>query len=322
MTSERPWIGTALNRPLALAFGVAFVWGLCFVLIKAAAPGPVPLFHAGLRAAVGGAVLLGWLGVRGPRRRGPTGRDLAERGERPTTLPPWPWIVALAAANSVLALGAMYLAAARAEATVSSILVGAQPLALAAAGWLVFGERLTARTVAGLALAMGGVLLIATTSTGPTRLDGVLLSLIAAIAPSLGTIAMRRLGPTVDLVAATASQFAIGGAVLLSLSALVEPWSATMLAPGLVADIALQGVVGTGLAYVAWFWLLGRVPLAQLGSMLFIVPITGVVVALVAGERPAASELVGTAVVLAGVVAAAIPAGRHSARRTVSPGRQ
>lgn len=293
-----------MRRPLAVAVLAATVWGLCFVFIKASAPGPVPLLHAGLRSSVGGAVLLVWSRLR---TGAPPRVTLSSR----PTLPSRPALVALAVLNSVLALGAMYLAAGRAEAAVSSILGGGQPLVLAVAGWLLFRERITARTVAGLALAVAGIAAIATTSAGPTRLDGVLLSLAAAVAPAIGTVAMRRLGPGIDLVATTGVQFALGGAVLLALSALVEPWSRGALTAGVVADVLVQGVVGTGLAYVAWFWVVGRLPLAQLGPILYLVPITGLAFAVLAGERLAPAEAAGSLAVLAGVLVASLaPTGR------------
>ena len=288
-----------MNRPLALAAVVATVWGLCFVLIKVSAPGPTPLLHAGLRSVTGGAALLAWQWVEARR----TARSTAGRGTR-MRLPRWPTVALLAAANSVIALGAMYLAAGRAEAAVSSILAGGQPLALAVAGWLLFGEQLRRRSLAGLLIAMVGVVLIAVPSAGPTRLDGVMLSLAAAIAPAIGTVAMRRLDPTVDLVATTGVQFALGGAALLLASAVTEPWSSAALTRGLFLDLALQGLVGTGLAYVAWFWLLDRVPLVRLGSVLFLVPVVGIAASILGGERPAAIELAGASIVLIGALLA------------------
>lgn len=142
-----------------------------------------------------------------------------------------------------------------------------------------------ALTNAGLAVAMVGVVLVATTSSGATRPDGVALALIAAVAPAAGTVVMRRLAPTVDLLATTSAQFLLGGAILLAVSALFEPWglswSLAML-PGLL----VLGVLGTGFAYVTWFWLLDRISLVRLGTALFLVPVTGIVAAARLRHRP------------------------------------
>lgn len=285
-----------------LATGVAVVWGLCFVLIQAALPSPAPLLLAGLRALIGGAVLAMWV-VLSRRllgaRRSPA--RPAGSGSQRWGLPSVSVVIVLALANAVVALGAMYLAAGRAEAAVASILAGGQPLVLVAAGWALFGERISARTVVGLAIAMAGVLLVATTSSGATSPDGVALALLAAAAPVVGTILMRRVGPRIDLVVTTSAQFLLGGAMLVAASALREPWGALSWSGATIAGLLVLGVLGTGVAYVLWFWLLGRASLVHLGAALFLVPVVGVVSGIAVGDRPAAVELVGIVVLLVGI---------------------
>lgn len=291
-----------------MGVGVAVVWGLCFVLIQATLPDPAPLLLAALRSLVGGGVLVALVVLRTVRRRLAAGTQDRPQARR-SGLPPWPALLALAVLNSTLAFGAMYLAAGRAEAAVSSILTGGQPVVLAAAGWLVFRERLATPTVAGLAVALAGIVLIATAGSGETRPDGVALSLLAALAPAGGTILMRRLGGGIDLVATTGVQFVLGGALLLVASLATEPWDGLRLSTSLLFDLLTLGVLGTGVAYVAWFWLLPRLPLAHLGAILYLVPITGVVVAIAAGDRPTAVELMGMVVVLAGMALVVVDAG-------------
>src|SRR3972149_6339370 len=41
-------------------------------------------------------------------------------------------------------------------------------------------------------------------------------------------------------------------------AALLEPWGAVSWSPAILARLLVLGVLGTGLAYVAWFWLLDR----------------------------------------------------------------
>lgn len=287
---------------MGVAAIVAVVWGLCFVLIQASLPSPAPLLLAALRAAIGGGVLLVWVAVRrsnqGLRHRhvGRTDADPDRSG-----LPPFPLVLALALANAAIAFGAMYLAAGRAEAAVASILAGGQPLVLAAAGWTLFGERPSGRALVGLAVAMGGVVLVATTSSGATSLDGVALALLAAAAPAAGTILMHKLLPTIDIVLTTSVQFLIGGAMLAGISALIEPWGGLIWSPASVIGMLFLGVVGTGLAYIAWFWLLDRISLVRLGAALFLVPVTGVVVAIMTGDRPTPTSIAGIAALIVGI---------------------
>ena len=288
--------------PGVVAALVAVIWGLCFVVIQAAFPSPAPLLLAGLRAVIGGAVLAAWMLIT--RRRasglGSTGRSSCS-GQRWSGLPPFSILLVLALTNAAIAFGAMYLAAGRAEAAAASILAGGQPVVLAAAGWVIFGERASSRAVLGLLVAMAGVVLVAMTSSGATGPDGVALALLATAAPAAGTVVMRRLGSGIDLLATTSVQFLFGGLMLLGVSAFLEPWATISWSAAAVVGLLGLGVLGTGVAYIAWFWLLNRTPLAQLGAALFLVPVVGVASGVLVGDRPAPAELVGIAALLLGI---------------------
>jgi drug/metabolite transporter (DMT)-like permease len=295
-------------RLAGLATLIAVVWGLCFVLIQASLPNPAPLLLAGFRALIGGAILAAAALLRATltSRRGEAWLGAAPR----RSLPSLGLVVALALSNVALAFGAMYLAADRAEAAVASVLTGGQPLLLAAAGWLWFGERGSRRSVVGLALGLGGVVLAGSAASGATATDGVALALLAAGAPAAGTLLMRRLAGGVDLLVTTAVQFLLGGMILVAVSGLLEPWSEVRW-PAVVPSLLVLGVLGTGLAYLGWFWLLGRLSLVRLGAALFLVPVIGVAVAVAAGDRPSPVELAGMTLALAGVGLVAIdPAAR------------
>ncbi len=289
-------------RTGGLAALVAVIWGLCFVLIQSALPSPAPLLLAGLRAVIGGGVLASWAVLtRRPARGWRSAAGSVRLSSLRSGLPSTQVLIVLALANAAVAFGAMYLAAGRAEAAVASILAGGQPVVLAAAGWAIFGERTSARTVAGLAVAMAGVVVVATTSSGTTSAEGVALALLATAAPAAGTVVMRRLGSSVDLLITTSVQFLLGGAVLLAVSALVEPWAGLSWSAAAVVGLLVLGVLGTGVAYVVWFWLLGRTSLLQLGTALFLVPVVGVVAGILTGDRPAPVELAGIVAVLLGI---------------------
>lgn len=289
---DRAWratsrLGTAWIGGVAAL--IAITWGLCFVLIQASLPSPTPLLLAGMRALIGGGVLVVWIARRGDSRRARL------------RVPRLPLLSVLALSNAALAFGAMYLAAGRAEAAVASILVGGQPLVLTAAGWLLFAEYLSPRAFVGLAVAMLGVVLVAASSSAATSLQGVALALLAAVAPAAGTILMRRIGSGVDLLATTSAQFLAGGAMLVIASALFEPWAQVSWSSAALGSLLILGVVGTGLAYVGWFWLLERISLVRLGAVLFLVPVIGVLSGILAGNRPTLPDLAGIAALLVGI---------------------
>lgn len=285
-----------------LAGLVAVVWGLCFVLIQASLPSAAPLLLAGLRATIGGAVLASWIVLTRWRAREDRARTGSVRSSSwRSGLPSLSVLIILALTNAALVFGAMYLAAGRAEAAVASILGGGQPVVLAVAGWAFFGERASVRTIVGLTVAMVGVVLVATTSSGATSADGVALSLLATAAPAAGTVVMRRIGSSIDVLTTTSVQFVLGGVMLLVVSALLEPWADVSWTPEAVVGLLVLGVLGTGAAYVAWFWLLGRTSLVQLSTALFLIPIVGVTAGIFTGDRLAPVELAGIAALIVGV---------------------
>ncbi len=296
-------------RDGALNIAVAASWGVCFVLLGALVGAGDPLLLAGVRSLLGGLVLVGAAARRGGlgrlRRPGAGGLPLAS----------------LALLNGAIALGAMFLAASRADAAAATIVGNAQPVLLAVAGATLFGERVGRRGAFGIALGAAGVVLVAAGSRDTvTDAAGLALALLSSAAPAAGTILMRRLVGRVDLLVVTAWQFLAGAAVLLVASALFEAPLAVRLSGSDVVALAFLGMVGTGAAYLVWFGLLERIPLAHLGSALYLVPVVGVTADILAGGRVGPAVLAGLAVMLAGVALATwrpATGGRASAARVI-----
>ncbi len=277
-----------------LTVAVAIIWGVCFVLLGALVRAGDPLLLAAVRAALGGGLLVAvvvWRGGLARLRRPGIG-----------VLP----LTSLALLNGAIALGAMFLAASRADAAAATVVGNVQPILLAMAGAVLFGERVGRRGVFGIGLGAAGVILVAAgsrdTGTDPA---GLLLALLSSAAPAAGTILMRRLVGRVDLLVVTAWQFLAGGSVLFLTSVLLEQRFALHLQVSDLVALAFLGILGTGVAYVVWFGLLERVPLARLGPALYLVPVAGVTADILAGARVRPAELAGLAVMVAGVALAA-----------------
>ena len=281
------------TRDAALSLAVAVAWGVCFVLLGTLVRAGDPLLLAAVRALLGGGVLAGAVVWRGGPRR------LLEAGAG------WRVMTLLALLNGSIALGAMFLAAGRADVAAETVVGNAQPILLAVAGAVLFEERAGRRAALGIALGAAGVVLVAAGSrAGEAEPIGLALALLSTSAPAAGTVLMRRLVGRVDLLVVTAWQFLAGGAILLALAAIVEEPLVVRLSGSDVLALAFLGVVGTGLSYLVWFGLLERVPLAHLGSALYLVPIAGVTADVLAGGRVGLSAITGLAMMLAGVAIA------------------
>jgi len=285
---------------LSIISGLTVIYALCFVAIKAGLAFAPPLRFAGLRVLIGGLVLFG----------------LALALHQPL-LPPrrhWGGISALALTATTVAFGAMFLSPGRAGAGIASVLGNMQPLLAVVLAALFLGERMTSGKWLTLALGFTGVILIsvqALVSPDAYAVSGALLALAVSLSAAVGNVIFKRLGFRDNLLVITAWQLVLGSLPLLALTALVERservvWNAEFV--GLLLFLAL---VGTALAYAAWYWLLQREELGHLTMFLFLIPVLGLgIAALAFGERISLLEGIGSALTVAAVASVKVGAAR------------
>ncbi len=302
-TTER--LGRLRGSPW-LVIALALTYGACFAGIKAGLPFAPPLLFAGLRALLAGLTLLLLLAVwRRPL--------LPSRGT-------WGWVLALGFTSTTIALGAMSLGPGHAGAGIASVLGNLQPVLVLALAAPVLGERITLAKGAALALGFTGALLISSSmlnGSGPSDVFGPLLALAASLSVATGNVLAKRMGAQPRLIALAAWQLLVGSLPLLAGSALLEPGATVDWDPRFIAILLFLAVGVTALPTPIWYWLVRETDdLGQLTLFLLLVPVAGL--ALGAGlfeEALSAGEIIGTGVILAGVVVAAragAPAGRLS----------
>lgn len=244
---------------------VTAVWGACFVAIRWGLRDAPVLWFATLRSLIAGGALLGVAAAQ--HRRLPQGWGA------------WQLIGLLALANSGMAFAAMFAGVAGLATGTAAVLANAQPLLILLPAWWLYGERLTVRTSVGLALGFAGLLLVAVPAGGG---KGAWLSILAAAAMTAGTLLARRLAAT-DVVQAAGWHFVIGGVGLAALAAAVEGAPRIDWTLRFVVALGFLALVGTALAFWAWFTEALRAPLAPLAAWTFLTPVFGVAFAFAAG---------------------------------------
>lgn len=188
----------------------------------------------------------------------------------------------------------------------AAILTFTMPLWAALFAWYALGERIDAlRATALLAGAVGlGVLSV---PFWPTLRDGgipmgLVYVLGAAITWAAGTVYLKGHPiPAAPLALAT-WQVVVGAVVATAGMLAFEQPRFDLSGPGVPVALAYHIALPQAAAYVLWFSLMGRVQAstAALGTLL--IPIFGVVGAiLLLGERPTALDLIGFAILLAAV---------------------
>lgn len=233
-----------------------------------------PLRLAWLRFLLGGLVIALWAWLTGRL----TGVTIA-RSER------WPLLVLgliFTAQIGLMNVGTSLTSAAHGSIVLNLYAVHTVVLA----HFLIPGDRLTVRRLAGVLVAYGGIVLLFVgdrASEGASLLGDALVFLSAFLLAERQVYlarAVQRLDPVTLLLA----QATVGTALLSALSALGEP-EPTRWTLRLGLSLVYQGALIAGFCFVINLWLLKRYRPSALAALFLTQPIFGVLVAaLVAGD--------------------------------------
>ena len=279
---------------------VALIWGVNVAVMKGALGSIEPFVFNALRLTASALVL--WAADRYERRGAPA----------PAT--PWRVVVPLGLATSLVYQVLFVLGIANTSATHTGFLVASGPLWTALfAVWLGL-ERLPRRAWLGLGVAFLGTCLVSASKAGgelaarEDSLFGNPLLLAAmwawALCAGLSRPVLARMSAT--RLAFLATAISLPGHWVLALvripdGRLAETFS---LSAGGFAAVIYSGALSTGLAYSLWNRSLVRIGPARTSIFTNLVPLVAMGIAWFAlHERPSGQQVVGGALVLAGLAA-------------------
>lgn len=265
-----------------------FIWATGYIAAKLAAPHADPLTFLSWRYA-GVALLM-------------LGLALAARAAWPTPRQ----MLHLAVAG--LGIQALYLAGVWVSirqglpAGTAALIVNLQPVLVAAAAPLI-GERVSPRQWAGVALGLGGVLLVIwhKLNLGAGFGPPLLLCLMALLGITAGTLYQKRFVPQFDLRTGQVVQFGVSLAATLPLAWALEPmrivWNADVL---IAMGWSILVLTAGGISLMFHMLRHGRV--TAVSSTMYLVPsVTSVMAWLLFGETLGAQAIAGMGVTLLGV---------------------
>lgn len=203
----------------------------------------------------------------------------------------------------------------------AAVLVDTVPIFAALFGFFFLHERLGGRALAGIALGFAGTLLIAMGEAGAAEFafePGAGYLLLAALAFSLGAVVQKPLLARLPAVPVTAYYFV---AATLGLCVFAPGLPASVAAAPAPANWALLflALFPAALAFALWSYALAHLPVAQVSSALYLVPVLTFPIAWVwLGEVPSALSFGGGAVALAGVMLVQLRGNRPVARSEVA----
>lgn len=278
---------TAGPRHLVAYVLLSLIWGLSFLFMLRV----VRAF--GLVGAVSFRALVAALALAGAAWA--SGRRLHLRGR-------WRSFLVVGATTVVGQLAPLSFATHAIGTAMTAIVVGTIPVFSMVLAHASGHERIAARRVAGVALAIAGLVLLVgfpSVPLTPRFLGGCALALFGCFCAAFGSnYAAVRLAGT-DPLSLAAGTFISGGVLGLPL-AVIDPVAGL---PGIVdwLNLLFLGGIVSALAYVIFYWLIGTIGPTRAVSVEFIVNVNGALIGvLFLGEHLSGLQLVGAATVLVG----------------------
>jgi len=276
---------------------LGLIWGASFMFISVALRDTGPLTIAAARITLGAIFLLVLVRLKG--RSLPDPRD--GQGRRI-----WAFAAFMALFSNAIPFSLLSWAQQSVASGFAGVCMAAVPLLiLPLAHFLVSGERLSLRKLAGFVLGtVGGVVLIGPDAFASTGKDLESLARLACLGVAgcyaMGSIATR-LCPEVDRLALSALVLSIGAAIILPYALLQEGLPTTLSVNSFLALLYL-GILPTGVAQLLLVQVNREAGPSFFGLVNYMVPVWSVVLgAVVLFEPLPPSLLVAMALILGGV---------------------
>ena len=293
-------------RRAGVAFApVAFVllWSTGFVGAKYGLPYADPFTFLAVRLAIASALLIALVALT--RSAWPTSGSHVRHAA----------VVGLLLHAGYLG-GVFYAISQGFPSGVAAVVVSLQPVLTAALATRVLGESLVGLQWLGLALGVGGVVLVVApglaSDAGSLPAVGVLGCLVALATGTAGTLYQKRHGDRIPLLAGTAVQYAAAALALLVLAAATEDMTIRWTGEFVAALAWLVLALSLG-AILLLLLMLRRGSAASVSSLFYLVPpATALEAYLLFGERLPPVSLAGVVLAAAGVALVLRPRARRA----------
>ena len=298
-----PMATTATRAEWLIFLALGFMWGSSYLFIKLAVDSFGTFTLVALRLLIGAATL--WIVLRASRTPLPRERRI------------YGHLIVMAVINIVLPFSLITWAEQSVDSALAAILNSSVPLfVIVIAPMFLPEEPIRVNGIVGLAVGFIGILVIVSPGlVGATgNIAGELALLGSSLTYAIGNVYNRRnvrgLPPLIPAVFQVT--FAL---VIVGLLALVfeRPWETAT--PDLQAwfSVAWLGILGSAVAYLLYFRLLGRWGATRTSLVAYLLPVVGIVLGFIVLQEPIDGTLIlGTALVIGGV---ALVNGRWGRRR-------
>jgi len=288
-------------RPSRIAFILAFaaiylIWGSTYLGIRVAVRTMPPFLMAGMRFAVAGSIIFGFLKLRG--EAWPTARQWRDQVIIGTFL--------LLGGNALVSWSEQTV-----PSGITSLILGASPLAMVLLDWVrPGGRRPTVGLVIGVAVGIAGVALLLGPSAFPagTRPPtvGIAALFLSSVSWWTGSFYSKHINSKTPLMMAAAMQM-LGGCVSMLLTGFILGEGSTLrfaaISPGSWAAFAYLVIAGSIVAYPVYVWLLEHSTPALVSTYAYVNPVVAVVLGWAILDEPLNLRILLAATVIIGAVA-------------------
>jgi drug/metabolite transporter (DMT)-like permease len=266
-------------------FCTYFFWGSTYLAIRFGIESFPPFLMAGIRFAVAGSILYIIMRLL---------------GEPHPTMRQWLGAIAVGIMLPALGNGTVCYVQQTVSSSVAALSIATAPIWMAIFS-SIWGHEITSKEWLGIAVGIGGILLLNVGGSLHGEFASAMLLIFAAVSWSFGSVWSKHMDMPNGLMA-SASQMLSGGIVLLSVSAFRgENWPQHISTRSSVAMLFLV-VLGSIVTYSAYQYLLKTVRPLVASSNTFVNPVVAFAVGTwFANEHVTTNEYIALAIILAGV---------------------
>ncbi len=222
----------------------------------------------------------------------------------------WRWLLALVICEPCLLFAFESASLQYTTASQAGMIVACYPLTVAAGAWLFYREALQRRGIAGIAVAVAGVMLVSVSGqaseAAPNPLLGNLLICCAVLSSTGYALIIKKLSARYSFLFLAAMQ-CIGGTVFFLPLAFSAPWPADVPA-GAWASLLYLGLGVTFFTYMIMNYAISRLKAGHVSLFSNLIPVFTLLLAFaILDERLLPLQYAGAALVLGGVFLAGAP---------------
>jgi len=271
-------------RDLILAISVPFLWGIGFVVTKPGMEQFPPMLINGLRWSLTGLVLVWWF---------PVPKKLLKK------------LLVISFIGCTIQYSLTFSGLNLIDASSAVLFVQCEVPFGVLIAFIFLKEKISKKNFLGLMIAFVGLIILSGAPNLEGKAIGVILVLSGAFTWSLGQVIAKPVSEKLNGIIITAWLGILAGPQLIIASHFFE---GDVLSNIITADykawliVLYLGLLMNVLGYSAWYYVLGRYPVNKVLPVMLLLPITGVVSAMIfLGERPDLKIFIGGFIILIGV---------------------